>query len=326
MSVNTPILQKILSELVALRQDMTEIKRDVTQLKSDVAELKENYTQLRYEFNEFRNNTVFFRKSLTLIQEKSDALYMYEVLQNSLPTLNIELHSFGNFYRQTGKQHITDIDGCITLDSIPRKPNTTHYIKNNSLQFKHSQYRNEILFLESKTQLDKGMLDKKLRQFSEIYSIVSNLKSYKEGSDEFMNMINSSPLNRHPSRIYFIFIAEDMAVSMRQILYHINNASLTEGLYKELLYRLFKEGSMFTLLKNTIDDKLDLKQQFLNAESFDEYVNILSDSTFNLHRDYIKSFFTPYKSVASLYAKFKGVVGYSFQTLSMFPASFSYMD
>lgn len=310
MSVNTPILQQILSELVAIRHDM--------------AELNKKYEQLRYEFTEFRENTNYFRNSLTLIQEKTDALYIYELLQHNLPTLNIEMHSFGIFYRQNGKQHITDIDGCITIDSLPRKPNTSRYRKNNSLQFKQSQYRNEILFLEYKTQLDKGTLDKKLRQFHEIYTIVSNIESYETGTDEFTTMITSSPLNRHPSRIYFMLIAEDMAVSMRRLIYHINNASLTEQIYKELIYTLFKEVSMFTFLKNSISDNTELKLQFLNATSFDEYVALFSSPAFNANRSYLTAFFTPYKTVAPLYAKFKGILGYSFQTLHMFPASFSY--
>ena len=316
MSVNTPILQQILAELVGLRQDVTELKKDV-------AELKKDYKQLRYEFNEFRENTVQYTKSQTLIQEKSDTLHICEVLRSNLPTLNIEIHSFGNFYRQKDKQLITDIDGCITIDSFPHKPNTSRYARNNSLQFKQNQYRNEIMFLESKTQLDKGKLDKKLKQFAEIYTIVTNINKYNTGVDEFMSMVTTSPLNKHPTRIYFMLIAEDMAVSMRQLIYHINNASLTEQLYKELVYNLFKEIPMFAFLKKGITD-MDLKNKYLSTTSFDDYVALFSDSAFDFHRGYLNSFFTPYKTVAPLYAKFKGILGYSFQTLILFPASFSY--
>jgi hypothetical protein len=387
MSVNTPILQQILSELVALRHDVTELKTDVavlktdvavlktdvavlktdvavlktdvavlktdvavlkrdvavlkkdvielkkdvnvlkkdmTVLKKDVAKLKTDYGQLRYEFNEFRNNTVYYTQSLSRIQEKTDTLHIFESLRQNLPTLNIEIYPFGDFYRQNDIHPIiTDIDGCISIDSIPHKPNTTRYTKNNSLQFKQSQYRNEILFLESKTQLDKCMLDKKLKQFDEIYTIVSNIKTYESGSDEFMTMITSSPLNRHPSRIYFMLIAEDMAVSMRRLIYHINTATLTEQLYKELVYSLFKEIPMYTLLKRGIKDNLQLKLRYIHASSFDEYIALFSEPEFNPHRAYLNSFFTPYAHVSTLYAKFKGILGYSFQSLLMFPASFS---
>jgi chromosome segregation ATPase len=93
MSVNTPILQQILSELVGLRQDVTELKTDVAVLKKDVAvlktdvavlkkdvavlkkdmaKLKEDHSKLRYEFNEFRDNVVYYTKSQTLIQENLD--------------------------------------------------------------------------------------------------------------------------------------------------------------------------------------------------------------------------------------------------------------
>jgi hypothetical protein len=323
MSVNTPILQQILSEIVGLRQDVNEIKADVAILKKDVIDLKGVYSKLRFEFNEFRDNVVQYTKSQTLIQEKTDTLHIYELLNNNLLTLNIEIHPFGYFYKQNEKQWITDIDGCITIDSLPCKPNTSQYNKNNSLQFKQNQFRNEIMFLESKTQLDKGMFDKKLRQFSEIYTIVKNIKKYNSGVDEFISMITTSPLNRHPTRIYFMLIAEDMAVSMRQLIYHINNATLTEQIYKELVYGIFREIPMFTFIKNGIADK-DLKNEYLTASSFDEYVTLFSNSAFDSHRAYLNSFFIPYSSVATLYAKFKGILGYNFQTLILFPASFSY--
>ncbi len=351
MSVNTPILQQILSELVGLRQDVTELKtdvavlktdvavlkkdvavlktdvavlkKDVAVLKKDVAKLKEDHSKLRFEFNEFRDNVLQYTKSQTLIQEKTDTLHIYELLRSNLPTLNIEIHSFGNFYRQNDKQWITDIDGCITIDSFPRKPNTSQYTRNNSLQFKQNHYRNEIMFLESKTQLDKGLLDKKLRQFAEIYTIVSNITKYNTGVDEFMSMITTSPLNKQPTRIYFMLVAEDMAISMRQLIHHINNATLTEKIYKDLVYSLFKEIPMFAFLKKGITD-IDLKNKYLTASTFDEYVALFSNSAFDFHRAYLDSFFTPYKSIATLYAKFKGILGYSFQTLILFPSSFSY--
>ena len=134
MSVNTPILHQILSEIRDIRSEMITFRKDLD--------------SLRFDFNEFKENTHYFRKNLILVQEKSDTEFFRQYLDNTIPSAVVESYSFGDFYGPKGNT-ITDIDGCVTLHTIPQTPNMTKYKLNNSKQVAHDLIRNEIFFLES---------------------------------------------------------------------------------------------------------------------------------------------------------------------------------
>ena len=114
-SANAPILNKILTELSEFKTEMYAFRNEMYAFRNEM------YT-FRNEFYEFRDNVNYFRRGLVTIQEKSDAEFFRQYLTNNFPTLNVELHSFGNFYGIDGHT-ITDIDGCVSVDSFPKPQN-----------------------------------------------------------------------------------------------------------------------------------------------------------------------------------------------------------
>jgi hypothetical protein len=316
MSVNTPILQQILSELREIRNDVSVLRKDVDGVKRDV-------DSLRFDFNEFKVNTQYFRKNLILTQEKTDAEFFRQYLDNTNPSLVVESYSFGEFYSPNGNI-ITDIDGCVTLHTIPQLPNTTKYKINNSKQIAKELIRNEIFFLESKNLLDKNKLDEKIIQFYKIYTILTNLNRINTSSSapSFKSMITSYPLSRKPTRIYFMMCANDMSVIMRMFITEINNGTLDEEKYMELSFRMFFEHPNYKLYKSFIKENPKLRKKYEACKSFNEMKLILQHEAFNEHRKFINSFFCSYESISEYYKFLAGLIGYIFQGSVTLPSGF----
>jgi len=305
-STNTPILKEILRELTEFKKEMHEFKKEMYEFK------KEMY--------EFRDSVIHIRRNVSMIQEKSDAEYFRKYLTIENPTLNVNLWNFGDFYNKNG-EILTDIDGCITVDSFPYKPEIRNGLKNNSLQAKN--IRNSIFFIESKNLLDKVKLDYKIKQFNIIISLIKNIThtNLDNVSNEFKEMIQSYPLKTQPSEIYLIISANDLSVNIRSFIEDINADTLTEEKYKEYVYKMFVEDSIFKMLGKYIKN-LSLKKRYKSAKTFDEFVDILKDPFFIQHSNYINSFFTKYNDVKQTYSKIKGLVGYIFYGNVTMPINF----
>ena len=308
-SANAPILNKILTELSEFKTEMYAFRNEM-------------YT-FRNEFYEFRDNVNYFRRGLVTIQEKSDAEFFRQYLTNNFPTLNVELHSFGNFYGIDGHT-ITDIDGCVSVDSFPKKPNLRTFSKNNSIHA--SSLRNELFFIESKNFLDKVNFDMKIPQFTQIMQILSKLPSIETKdsmSAVFNEMIEHAPLKTKPTIAYFVFSANDLSLGIRTFIKNINEGTLTEDNYKEATCKMFLDHSMYRKIGTEIKHKVAIKKRYMKAKSFDEFIDIFQDSIFEIYRPYLSSFFIEYTSVAPLYAKVKGLLGHIFYENVYLPPRFS---
>jgi hypothetical protein len=95
MSVNTPILQKILSELVGLRQDVTHIKKDVAEMKRDVAEMKRDVAEMKRDVAEMK--MIISHPYYEYNQNTAPSLYFEEYNNKGLDQSFISTKSFEEY-------------------------------------------------------------------------------------------------------------------------------------------------------------------------------------------------------------------------------------
>lgn len=323
MSVNTPILQQILSELQGVKYDIREIRTDVSTLRQEVSTLRTDFNILRDDYNVFKGTMLYSFRNLTRIQEKTDAEFFRQYLNNALPSLVVESHAFGNFYLPNGSV-LTDIDGCVSLHTIPQIPNTSVYKINNSKHFVKELIRNEMIILESKGLLDNVQLNKKVVQFYKIIETIQiiNKMNMTKAASNFKAMIDSYPLFRRPNKIYFMMCANDMSVLMRTFIGEINNGTLDKNKYLNLTFKMFTEHPNYKLFRDVIIDNPKLSKKYDTCNSFDNMKNLLESDIFITHRQFIGAYFCPYESISDYYKNMKGILGYIFQENVYLPASF----
>jgi hypothetical protein len=323
MSANTPILQQILSELQGVKYDIREIRTDIVSLRQEVSTIRSDMTVLRNDFTVFRDNTVFNFRNLSRIQEKTDAEFFRQYLNNKFPTMVIESHVFGNFYLPNGST-LTDIDGCVSLHTIPQIPNTSVYKPNNSKYIVKELIRNEMFILESKGLLDIVQLNKKIIQFCKIIQTIQtiNKMNMTKAASNFKEMIVSYPLFRRPNKIYFMMCANDMSLLIRTFIREINNNTLDKNKYLKLIYEMFLEHPNYKLYKGMIKEHPKLKKRYEECQSFDEMKKILQMPVFKDHAEFIGAYFYPYESMDQYYKNMAGIIGYIFQENVYLPNSF----
>lgn len=303
-SANTPILNKILKELTDFKREMYEFKEEMLDFKKDMVDFKK-------EMYEFRDNVVYDKKYISMSQEKSDAEYFRNYMEMYHPSLTIELWPFGDFYDKSGKI-ITDIDGCITANTIPIQPLIIPGLKNNSHQIKN--IRNVIFFIESKNLLDKVNFDVKIVQYNKILINIkaSRTANNNNASDNYKSMIDSYPLKYKPSEIYFILSATDISLPLRLFIQSINNKELTEELYKIYVSKMFMEHSLYKRIRKDIKSKPTLIKKYDSTKTFDGFIELFKDPIFIYYSEYLKSFFITFTEVKDLYSNMEGLLGYIF--------------
>ena len=232
------------TDMGKFKKEMVEFKTDMEKFKTEMREFKTEMYKFRNEFYEFRDNAVYDKKYMSMCQERSDSEYFRSYMERYHGSLTIERWAFADFYDKNG-EIVTDIDGCITANTIPVQPVIAPGFKNNSQQIKSS--RNAIFFIESKNSLDKVNFDVKIYHYNKILSILKNSNNAASNntalSDDYKKMIDSYPLKYKPNEIYFILAATDISLQMRSFIENINDKSLTEDLYKQYTINV----SLFTL-------------------------------------------------------------------------------
>jgi hypothetical protein len=305
-SPNTPILKELLNRFT---------------------KFEENFENFKQEMREFRDNVLYDKYQTSIFQEKEDAELFREYMTIGYPTLNVELCPFKIFYNTNGKP-ITDIDGCITVDSFPQTPEKGEGFKNNSLQTRN--LRNAIFFIESKNLLDKVKLDNKIIQLTKILPLIKSIKNIKSNktnnlayaSENFREMIQSYPLNKHPTEIYLILSANDMSLRIRDFIKHINSDTLTEEIYKNSICEMFLEHSVYKKIGQTIANDQALHNSYKSARTYDAFTELFEHEKFNKHIVFLNSFFVNYNKVKQAYSKVKGLIGYIYYGKVTMPINF----
>jgi len=330
-SPNAPILNKILNELQEFKKDiygikkeiyefkteMREFKTEMCEFKTEMCEFKKEMYKFRNEFYEFRDNAVYDKKYISMCQERSDAEYFRNYMERYHGSLTIERWAFADFYDKNG-EIVTDIDGCITANTIPVQPVIAPGFKNNSQQIKNT--RNAIFFIESKNSLYKVNFDVKIYQYNKILSILKNSKAANLNnsrvSDEYKKMIDSYPLKYKPNEIYFILAATDISLQMRLFIQSINDKTLTEGLYKQYICKMFMEHSNYKKIRKVIKTKPTLLKKYDAVKTYDGFIEIFKEISkenpeeFEYWSRHLNSFFINYDEVKGLYSNVEGLLGY----------------
>lgn len=328
-TANTPILKQILQELSALRSDVTELKvevkeirKDVNQLQTDVKELQTDVKELRLglhglrtEFYEFRDNMKYYMKEQSLIQERSDTYYITEYLNDNIPTLDVTSYDFGKFYNPNG-QLVTDIDGCIIMNSSPKQPFRISIEYPNNSKYANPEFmRTDILFLESKNSLDKVKVDMKLTHFVKILSILKNRYRYtsQNTSRLFKEMLENPVLESHPKGIYFMICGNDLPYEIKEYIQHINNGSITEELYNTLSLTNFRSHSSYKKILDIVKKYPTVLKQIKKANTVDELlIQLRKRNDLEEEKLFIEKHFVSYSSMKPIFDSMKGNIGYKF--------------
>jgi hypothetical protein len=351
-SPNAPILNKILNELQGFKTEMREFKTEMYEFRDDfykfkkeMGGFKENMDIFKKDMYVFRDNAVYNRKFISICQERSDAEYFRNYMERYHGSLTIERWAFADFYDKNG-EIVTDIDGCITANTIPVQPVIAPGFKNNSQQIKSS--RNAIFFIESKNSLDKVNFDVKIYQYNKILSILKNSKAANLNnstvSDEYKKMIDSYPLKYKPNEIYFILAATDISLQMRLFIQSINDKTLTEDLYKQYICKMFMEHSNYKKIRKDIITKPTLLKKYDAVKTYDGFIEIFkefskelskekpkdifqenlkeSSPSFEQWSNYLNFFFIKYDEVKDLYSNVEGLLGYIYHGSVYMPNPF----
>jgi hypothetical protein len=358
-SPNAPILNKILNELQGFkkemyefktemyefRDDFYEFKEDMEKFKREMVGFKENMEIFKNEMYEFRDNAVYDKKYMSICQERSDAEYFRNYMERYHGSLTIERWPFAEFYDKNGKI-VTDIDGCITANTIPVQPVIAPGFKNNSQQIKNT--RNAIFFIESKNSLDKVNFDVKIYHYNKILSVLKNSKTANSNntavSDDYKKMVDSYPLKYKPNEIYFILAATDISLQMRLFIQSINDKSLTEDLYKQYICKMFMENSNYKRIRRDINTKPTLLKKYDAVKTYDGFIEIFKEiskelskektkslsqknlketpPSFDKWENYLNSFFIKYDEVKDLYSNVEGLLGYIYHGSVYMPNPF----
>jgi len=316
-NTNAPILNLILRELKDIKTDIFEIKGDMRKFKEEMYLFKDDMTKFKGEIGEFKNkmnnfhdNMEFQNKQASKSQEKENAEFLRGYINAHIPSLNTEVWQFGDFYDVAGNK-ITDIDGCITANTIPLIPTIGPGLKNNSTQIKN--IRNSIFFIESKKLLDKPKFDTKMIQYSKILSLITNMNKgnmYNKSSEIFKRMFSSYPLKYKPSEIYFIMSGNDISLPMRSFIQSINENTLTEDIYKSYVYKMFMEHTIHKRIENEINDKPTLLKKYNAIKNYDEFIKFFQNPIFIEHSVFLNNFFMDYNRMKQIYLNLKGMIGY----------------
>lgn len=241
---------------------------DITSLIARVEELEKlNYKILleRIEnverlFEEHKANFYHYMKRHSEIEELEDRNYILNFLQNEKKGYVSTVSLMRNFYYPTSNNLLTDFDGLILMEPILEKHNNSKplYNGNNRHTFRKTM-KNRLrqaeqtqaektqiqaqapqqpcaIIIESKQKFDKGLIDKKLQQFYEIYKI---LKSIKDGSlditntsDNFKQLYENYNLQNFPNELYFVFSSNSINKKCIEYIQHIAQKTLTRELYE----------------------------------------------------------------------------------------------
>ena len=322
-------MREFKTEMYEFRHDFYEFKEDMEKFKKEMGGFKENMENFKKDMYVFRDNAVYNRKFISICQERSDAEYFRNYMERYHGSLTIERWAFADFYDKNG-EIITDIDGCITANTIPVQPVIAPGFKNNSHQIKNT--RNAIFFIESKNSLDKVNFDVKIYQYNKILSILKNSKAANLNnstvSDEYKKMIDSYPLKYKPNEIYFILAATDISLQMRSFIESINDKSLTEDLYKQYICKMFMEHSNYKKIRKEIKTKPTLLKKYDAVKTYHGFIEIFKEiskenpQAFEYWSRYLNSFFIKYDEVKELYSNVEGLLGYIYHGSVYMPNPF----
>jgi len=215
MSANGPILVQILDRLNSIDTRLSSLETRVGKLEDSVAVLH------NYIGNQSK------------VQEEQYTIQLKTYLLNMFSNSSINILNFGNFYEPYTNEPLTDIDGCVILRSLMPTAKITKNNKNIILD------NSRVFFIEAKHAITKARLDKKLKQFVRIMSLIHAVQNdtYIPADNKlymFDNMITIHDIKKFPASFAFIFSTKKMSPDAMKIAIAINNNTLTKKLYDKI--------------------------------------------------------------------------------------------
>jgi hypothetical protein len=326
----------------------TDIKNDTTDLKKrlDTHDFHFEKIEKRLTLLE-KDRDVFYKymKKDSNIQETGDILFISKLYLHNHPSDIILPISIDKFYNHKGKE-ITELDGFLLISNIPlmelsvsnellhRHPNAAAFyskLKSNRTNNRSNQL--EYIIIESKHSLDKGKVDKKIRQLSEIYDVFSSASDqhlrinskYKLMIEEIMKSTQLS-IDKLDLPINLIFSSDDIS---DELIEYINSiyTGMNEETYDMLTLQLFEldpyiDIQLSIILKDNRITKLD-KGILKRKESMQSIRDIFKKDILQVYiTDNMETYLTPFLEMEELFMNVYRGIGISKQNSVLFERLF----
>ncbi len=285
---------------------------------SEIVEMKKDISDLKIGLNSLRNEFYTYVKQNSTIQESQHLEFIYSMLRKSLPTIHITRLGIKQFFSPAGKE-ITELDGCLFLDSTPPPPIVIEGMRNNSLLLNPKAQYKELVIIESKHSLNKVKLDTKLAQLLAIQTSLSSSVNLQATSKVFREMMRKYPELKQTSKIYMIFASDDIPHELKEFIQQINRGLTEEGYISDTI-TLLKNDIFFKKILEDSTIKQHIKQMLKNSETLEEIAAIAQLPEFQRYSAYLLSYIKPFSAVQEIYSNAIGNLGIAQYTALEFPA------
>ena len=321
LNKNAPMpRQELLQILNEMRGDIRELKTDVSTLNNRVDILNNRVDVLTTKVEVLGSDVIYLKNSVNDlyyhrrhdidILEQSRQEFVYSKLSEELPSMIIKKLPLKLFYNPKGLL-ITDLDGCILIDSSAVKANLTKGYLDNTRHINPTIHIRECIVIESKTAITLERVNTKLRQMYLIQSILQLLPtmSLNKTSIPFQNMVEDYELKKVPHSVNLIFAADDISSEVNKYILAINNG-ITKEEYDSLIPVLLKSDPLYFLkLKtdNTIPQKV--KQRIHKLKTRDDIVALVKEDSLKKYHSSLQNYLITYEDLEPFFTTFKGKLG-----------------
>lgn len=336
-SQNTQLLQQLIQIVQRLetRLDSLETRMDT---RFHAIESRLDYFEQR--FVSFQHNVSLYMKKESDFQENIAIQLLYRFFQTSNPMKHVYIHPLKYIYLPNGKE-LTDIDGCIVLDTSPpvyqnrsgmkqyknrmnafdTLRDVTPTFRNNKNVFLHANrpFLSEAFILECKHSLNLQKIIDKMVQIHKFKQILSSLSTINTSNPSFQSMIDEYSLSSFPNEtMYLLFVSDDLTDISRDYIRTIYSG-ITPEQHDHFVYSFFRED---TYLKSKMRDMYNMKkisqkvyQQFTSIKDLKKLIAFASKTKLqeNELSQLVKEFSiysTRFEDIEDIYKTFHDKIGY----------------
>ena len=246
------------------------------------------------------------------IQEYSDLECIYSKFEKWMPSLECTKVNICEVYLPNG--HIlTDIDGCIVVNTeMPKQGNIPH-LRNNSKEKQPAYHFKKAIILESKHALNKQKIDTKLTNIVDFSNLISSLQNgtlnVKHTPTKFSEFVEEFDLMNFPRELYLVFSSGDISFELRSFLLDIDSGRIEQS-YDIYVIRMVHSHSIQKVIKKDPRILHTLKRKLKATTNVETLRTLIqTEPTLTPYHQHLLPLLVPYSDVKDVYTRMKGKIG-----------------
>lgn len=271
-------------------------------MESRMKKMEETLGNFQATFSKYVNNQSW-------IQESSDLECMYSKFIKWLPTVECTKANIREVYLPTGNI-LTDIDGCIILNTEMKKPEHNPNMRNNSKEKQPFYHFKKGILLESKHALNKQKIDSKLTNIVDFMRLLSSLQGGTlDGTEKFSEFVEEFDLMNFPQDLYLVFSSGDISFEIRSFLLDIQSGKI-EQTYDTYVTAIFRTHPIQKVLKKDSRVLNVVKRKLKAIKDVEELRTLIqTEPTLSSYQQHLLPILIPYSDMKDVYRRMKGKLG-----------------